>query len=152
MTTVGTEDDFQYFAPRILEICATENGWWPEPAIVFDKMEKAGWHRWPAEQVSAIRIFVWVNFLRVLSQEDCGDAVDDWICAVAKGREDLTPYLAEVERQPAKLIQFYEQNSEALIKGHLSNPFWEDIKLAQPVVRWFRSTQVTEIINRIYGI
>ena len=152
LTTVGTEDDLHYFIPRILEVCATESGWWPDPAIVLGKMQMAGWRNWPCEQTAAIRAFVWATFLRVLSQESCGSDVDDWICAAGRGGEDLSPYLAELERHPVMLVQFYEENSESLLKGRLSNPFWEDAPAKQNVVDWFRAPKVVEIINKIYDV
>ncbi|HTD68426.1 MAG TPA: hypothetical protein VK846_18025 [Candidatus Limnocylindria bacterium] len=153
LTTVGTEDDFHYFIPRILEVSATECGWWPEPAIVLGKMQMADWQSWPSEQVSAVRAFLWVNFLRVLEQEDCGSDLDDWICAVGRGGEDLSPYLAQLERQPVKLVLLYEDNSESLLKGRLSNPFWEGAASAEEaVVKWFRSSDVVEVINKTCGM
>lgn len=31
--TVGDEEEFRYFVPRILEISATDPGWWPDPEV-----------------------------------------------------------------------------------------------------------------------
>ena len=153
LTTVGTEEDFHYFVPRILEIAATDQGWWPDPAVVLGKMQTANWKSWPAEQIAAVRAFLWSTFLRVLEQEDCGSCVDDWICAAGRGEEDLSPYLAELERQPAKLVRFYERNSESLLKERLSNPFWADAtKSRETIVKWFRSPRVVQIINQAYGM
>ena len=153
LTTVGTEDDFHYFIPRILEVSATEFGWWPDPAIVLGTMQTANWKSWPSEQVSAVRAFLWANFLCVMEKEDCGSNIDDWICAVGRSGEDLSPYLAELERQPVKLVQFYEENSESLLKERLSNPFWDGADSAkEAVVKWFRSPNVVEIINKTYGM
>jgi len=152
LTTVGTEQDFQYFIPRILEICATEFGWWPEPAVVTGKMEMAAWKTWPAEQISAIRMFLWEHFLHLLTLNDSGSDVDEWICAVGKTDEDLSPYLAELERHPAKLLQFYEENSRSLLKGRLSNSFWENGPKEKVVANWFRSPGVIEIIDEKYGM
>ena len=86
LTTVGTEDDFHYFIPRILEVCATEFGWWPEPAIVLKRMQMAAWKNWPREQTSAVRAFLWANFQRVLGQEESGPDLNDWICAIGNRR------------------------------------------------------------------
>jgi hypothetical protein len=153
LTTVGTEEDFHYFIPRILEVCATEFGWWPEPAIVLGKMQMAGWKNWPREEVSAVRAFLWQTFLRVLEHGDDGTDVDEWICAVGRAEEDLSPYFVELERRPSKLVQFYEQNSQSLLKARLSNPFWDDAELAKEmVVKWFHSPKVVQIINETYGI
>lgn len=153
LTTVGTEEDFHYFAPRILEIAATDDGWWPEPAIIASRMQMANWSSWPAEQVAAIRALLHENFLRLLEQDDCGSRVDDWICAVGTAGEDLTPYLDELERRPEKLLRFYEQNSESLLKGRLSGPFWGDAVAArETVLKWIRSPRTVEIINQGYGM
>jgi hypothetical protein len=152
LTTVGTAEDIHYFPPRILEICATESGWWPDSPIVFGKMQMAGWKNWPEKQVSAIREYVWEAFLRLLEREESSSEIDDWICGLGKAEEDLSPYLAELERQPSKLVAYYEQNSQSLLKGRLSNSFWDEATSArQVVVNWFQSKKVMEIISGAYG-
>src|SRR5690348_15560227 len=52
--TVGAVEDFLYFLPRILEILATESGWWPDPEVVTRAIHTSGFHSWPNSHRRAV--------------------------------------------------------------------------------------------------
>src|SRR4051812_42391608 len=48
ITTVGTEQDFRYFLPRILELAASDRNWTgAEPPVIADRIGRTGWLKWP---------------------------------------------------------------------------------------------------------
>jgi len=68
---------------------------------------------------------------------------------------DLYSFLGRLEAADAEraLVGFYDHNSQALMKGKLRNDFWGDVKAeAAPVIAWFGSPDVVQIVNRHYGL
>lgn len=54
--TIGSEEDYKHFLPRILELMIPERGSFDlDPDMIADKLEYARFICWPAEEVSAIR-------------------------------------------------------------------------------------------------
>jgi hypothetical protein len=148
--TIGSEADFKYFLPRILEILATEDGWWPSPEVVGRAIANVGWNHFSAtQQISLLSFFdeVLIN----LSQEKNGWAIDGWICGITRGVPDLKPYLNLIEKDPSALITFYEENSEALNDGHLQNAFWDKESLNEKLLLdWFQSDRIKDLISTTY--
>ncbi|MEI7668954.1 MAG: hypothetical protein WCJ33_02600 [Pseudomonadota bacterium] len=151
--TSGSEEDFRYFTPRILDI-----GIQDKFSLCFEQIGKAlargNWLSWEEPlRASIINLFsvVW----EIAIKSDDGWRLDTLICSFALTGLDLKPFLARLESKEFEnaLIGFYEQNSQQLLRGILRNPFWEDHKEeADPVIEWFGSPKVLEIINRHYGI
>ena len=147
--TVGGEDDFRYFLPRILELSATNEFLYPDPEIVLGKLRHARWNEWRAEERQALDGF----FDAVLTDKiaEFGDEIDTWLCAIAQCVADLSPYLDRVAGRPEILVGFYEVHSRHLPKGKLSNPFWHDVPdQGHQVVEWFRSESIRRIIDDHY--
>src|SRR5207237_5721733 len=46
LLTVGAVEDFLYFLPRILEILASKDEWWPDPEVVARAIDTASFHLW----------------------------------------------------------------------------------------------------------
>lgn len=56
--TVGSEADYRYFLPRILEILVSDQTWWPDPEVALRTLALAEWSKWPdAEKRSILRLF-----------------------------------------------------------------------------------------------
>ncbi|HEY4248453.1 MAG TPA: hypothetical protein VGM64_16520 [Lacunisphaera sp.] len=51
--TVGCEEDFHYFLPRILEITVTDPGWWPHIEVTGRALGTAQWLKWPDAEKKA---------------------------------------------------------------------------------------------------
>ena len=53
--TVGSEEDYHYFIPRILELAVyAPYGIGTDPTVMARKLDLAGWRAWPATQRAAI--------------------------------------------------------------------------------------------------
>ena len=147
--TVGDEADFRYFLPRIFEISANEVGWWPDPEIVLGKLRRAGWNSWTPKEREAILKFI--DAVLDDCMKDSQSDIDTWVCAIAHCVDDMIPYLEKIKQNTESLIRLYEENSQALIKGKLSNAFWEDARdKGVQVIEWFNSPEIIKIINEYY--
>ena len=63
------------------------------------------------------------------------------------------PFLNRIAGNGARLIEFYELNSQALIDGRLSNGFWDEApQERKQVVDWFRSAETRMAIDVQYGL
>ncbi|OJT16463.1 hypothetical protein BO221_50010 [Archangium sp. Cb G35] len=58
MTTWGTESDFKYYLPRILELFPFQSVGAVFPELVAEKILMAGWKDWPEEEHVAVRTYV----------------------------------------------------------------------------------------------
>ena len=55
MLTIGSEEDYNYFVPRLLELAIHAPLWiGTEPERLAERLEMAGWRAWPAAQRAAI--------------------------------------------------------------------------------------------------
>lgn len=149
--TVGSEADFKYFLPRILEILATEDGWWPSSEIVGKAISKS-WSCFSVAQQNSLLSF-FTEILISLIESKNGSAIDGWICGIARGVPDLQPYLNLIEKNPSALVAFYEENSEPLSKGRLGNSFWDKESPNEKILLdWFQSGRIKELISTTYGL
>jgi hypothetical protein len=153
LLTAGSEQDFRYLVPRILELSIHESDWWPNREVVLGKLALAGWDKWPSSQRLAITEAVTAAFMHEV-QPACGSAweVDGWLCGLAIAGVDLEPLLEHLSAPGNEQVLFdlYEINSAHLSKGKLCNAFWSDHRESQaPVLTWFQSERVQEIIARI---
>jgi hypothetical protein len=150
--TVGSESDFKYFLPRILEILVTENGWWPSPEVVGRSIAYSDWSRFSAAQQNAILLFLREVLLSLIEARN-GWGIDEWICGIAWSGQDLQPFLNLIEQNPKGLLAFYEENSESLNKGGMHNSFWgDDPKKEKLLLDWFQSDRIKNLINTTYGL
>ncbi len=151
--TLGSEADFKYFLPRILEILATDEGWWPSPEVVGKSIASSDWEHFSISQQNAISEF-FKEVLNDLIEKKNGWAIDSWICGIARGVPYLALYLTLFEKNPPALIAFYEQNSESLNKGgSLSNSFWDNTSPNEKLLlAWFQSDRIKDLINASYNL
>jgi hypothetical protein len=151
--TVGSAEDYFYFLPRILEILALEPGWWPGPEVVARALLTSGFHTWPVLRSEAVSRYFDAIFIELLEKENSGYEIDSWICALGKLHMDLKPFLKQIAANKARLIDFYEVNSEQLIDGRLGNSFWDDASQEHKVVvDWFQSAKIKKAIELAYGL
>jgi hypothetical protein len=151
--TVGAEEDYLYFLPRILEILASKRDWWPDPEVVTRAIHTAGFHSWPDSRRQVLSRFFDEVVIDLLATEGCGFDLDSWICALARLHVDLAPFLARIAANKARLIEFYEVNSQPLIDGRLANGFWDEApEERKKMVEWFKSPETQRIIEDQYGL
>ncbi|MFN8510003.1 MAG: hypothetical protein U0Z75_05520 [Deinococcaceae bacterium] len=156
MLTVGDPTDFRYFLPRILEIQRDSGVFgWPSIEVIFGHLRRADWQSWPSREVAALICFSHAVFEGLLnSEEHNGDAIDSWMCAFGRAGMDVQPFLKRLfePQYRTKFIQYYEKNSSKLIRGRLSNAFWDNRVPMQEIVSWFQSEEVQNAIFEAYGL
>ncbi len=151
--TVGDVPDYLYFLPRILEIAATEDGWWPDPEVITKAIHTAGFHSWPSAHREAVEAYFEAVFNDLLMKNDAGSELNSWICALGRLHINLLPLLERIAMTAPRLIDFYESNSKALAKGQLANAFWDDAPFERDqVLNWLQSNEIQHRIQEAYGL
>jgi len=152
--TVGCVEDFLYFLPRILEISASDMSWSPNPELVSAKMKTAGFREWQELRKSTI-VSYYNSVLEIaLGPELSGWEIDTWICALGQIFPDISTFLERLQDHPQKVVEYYEENSDGLVKGRLTNSFWDDESALayDQVMAWFKSEPIRNMINAQYGL
>ena len=75
--TIGSENDFRYLLPRILEISVIDPGNANDPEIVIGKLGLAGWREWTATEQRTIEKFLDAWFYASLGN-DLDNAKHGW--------------------------------------------------------------------------
>jgi hypothetical protein len=96
ITTVGMPQDFRHFLPRILELAATDPDWTgAEPPVIADRILRAGWPDWPADERKPVADLFSAAFAETLAREAGGAfGPEDWLCGMATVALDLAAPLA----------------------------------------------------------
>ena len=153
--TAGSESDFRYFLPRILEISVNDSSWWPDREVVLGKLTLADWRAWSKHLSDPLmRLFEAAFDEALLQANDPGWEIDSWVCALSMAGLDVLPYLEKLKAPGAEnaLLQFFEVNAGALLKGKLTNAFWKDEKAnPAPVFAWLNSPYVQSTVWSHYG-
>ena len=143
--------DYLYFLPRILEITATEPSWWPDPEVTGRAIRAAGPDSWTAARRAALTGFLEAVVDTVI-QSGQYHPLDGWVCAIARMGFDVRPYLGQIARCPAAVLDYFDSNAESLPRNTLSNPFWEPpCPGHDAVVDWFFSPEIARIPFEAYG-
>jgi hypothetical protein len=151
--TAGDVPDYLYFLPRILDITATNNYWWPDPEITGRAISNTQPLAWPLKRLDAFHDFLHSVIDSFLERKDSGSDIDSWICAIGKMGMDVRPYLTQIETSPVHVLAFYEENANRLTQRRLSNSFWEPPNEGyDQVVHWFGTEAVGDIIMGAYGV
>ena len=152
--TAGAEEDFRYFIPRILDLSIHGEFDWPDHEVVCKRLADGNWLAWPVPlRVSIMDLFA-IAWEQVIASGDGWD-VDELLCGFALTGMDIQPFLARLEAEDAgrALIGLYERNAQSLIKGRLSNAFWDKCEIAgEPIIVWFASEKTAGLISRQYGM
>jgi hypothetical protein len=149
--TAGSEADFLYFLPRILEVSAMETAWWPSPQIVGRAIKTARPESWPAERLDAVKSFL-AALIESIVQSGEFASIDDWMCGIARMGFDVRPHLAEITKSKAAVLSYFEDNARCLGDRRLCNTFWE-LPCAghDAIVDWFYSDPIRWIPLEEYG-
>ena len=151
--TAGDVPDYLYFLPRILDISATNGFWWPAPEVTGRAISNTVPRTWSPKHLTAIHDFLHSLIGSLLEREDSGSDINSWICAIGKMGLDTRPYLSQLEKSPAHVLAYYEENANRLTRRKLSNSFWEPPNDAyDQVVDWFGTEAVGDIIFGAYGV
>lgn len=154
--TIGSTNDFKYFLPRILELSVREEFLWPDPEVVFGKLQLAHWEQWPEDERAAILELIKDKFDALLQgTETDSSKLDEWICALGHCVPDITPYLNQLFEgtHKDKLWGFVEWNLSAFTEGKLDNSFWKDVSLnKQRVLDWLNQDKIKTLLSERYGM
>ncbi|HET7013870.1 MAG TPA: hypothetical protein VFI65_08170 [Streptosporangiaceae bacterium] len=96
MSTWGTEADFRYFAPRVLDLTVSGAMDWPGFEVVCGKLDQAGLRAW--SQRPAVEEFLRAFWTTTLHRFPASLPVSEAMWGVATVARDLSPYLADWER------------------------------------------------------
>lgn len=104
--TVGDADEYHYFFPRLLEIVATDKGFWPDWEVVLAKLKLASWSSWNAAQKSSVVQIIDKCFDSLINESDCEGLntidIETMLTGIARSDLDLTPYLKKLENSQHK--------------------------------------------------
>ena len=148
MATIGNEDDFKHFLPRLFELVVTGADFL---VITFEEvgtqLTRARWQQWPDRQSSTVRIAL-EELWKTLGTNEYDDvAIDSIVCGVALARVDIATLLTEWQKAPtpvaqANLKRLWEHNRDSLRqKRRLANAFWDGSPAQEVIVAdWLRAT------------
>ncbi|MFJ3637934.1 hypothetical protein [Streptomyces sp. NPDC090112] len=92
MDTVGSAEDFRYFAPRLLELSLVIDGMdWPDLEVTFIKLARADWQSWPEAAILAeLMDALWAD---ILTQDPSWLDVGALLCALGSAQPSITQRL-----------------------------------------------------------
>lgn len=121
VSTWGTEADFRYFAPRVLDLTASGAMAWPGFEIVCGKLDQAGLRTWT--QRPAIEEFLRAFWTATLRRFPATVAISEVLQGVVRLAHDISPYLAEWERlDTAACVRNLREVAESEL--HSLRPGW----------------------------
>ncbi len=153
--TVGGEEEFNYYLPRMLELLIEDYADL-DREVIFHKLPRAGWPaEWSEQRLRAFQFYM-ESVCQSWPEVDVPE-LDSWVCALSSCLPDmgarLDVLLTDSEPARGNLRMLYEQNSESLQKGNLSNSFWETNSAGYAqVVAWFSRRDVIDHIRSLYGL
>jgi hypothetical protein len=160
LLTWGDIPDFKHFSPRIFDLYMTVADASLEisdPEIIFSKFRHGQWRTRPRAEQDAVEFFlraVWDDVLKHPPAEGSYVDVESWLCAIGQSEDDLTPYLAQWEKDESQsaclaLSGFLLSSAIALSNSRGRNWFWEnrDTQYLQ-LQTWAKSTAVQEKLTR----
>jgi hypothetical protein len=149
--TAGAVEDYLYFLPRILEVSFSEGFWCVDYPITGRAIAASEPHSWPRFRRSAL---LWFLHRLVGDIVDSGShwTIDGVLCAIARMEFDVQPFLRQVEKSPAAVLAYFEDNVERLPQNKLRSAFWELPNSGHDaIVRWFKSEPIRQIPLNAYG-
>lgn len=141
--TVGSEDDYRHFTPRLLELMVREDAFQPE--VVAKKLILAGWRNWSQLEQSAIEAFLNAYWDATLQIDSSWCPAEDAICVLGNALDDLNPLLNRwvTTTEPSALKQLV-----LFAKDQCSNAFWsERPEQMQQVLGWLSSPKTLDVLE-----
>ena len=148
LNTVGDEEDFKHFFPRLFELATADLFLGPNFELIGEKLTTAKWQDWPASQQAAVRHALEALWGTLEATEyELASSVDAIVCGVALARLDVLSLLTAWSKaagvvSKVNLTHFMEYNRESLwAKRRLANAFWDGSPSQEVVVAdWLRVT------------
>jgi len=152
MTTWGESEDYRYFLPRLLELCALDpDSYAVNIEKICHKLAYAHWEHWPQQERQAILDFLLVFWQLLLAQDyyTLGCSSSGYLEALSQILEDLSPFL-QVWRSrsdaPAQraLADFLQENSNTLGARSRLNWLAGSPSTQQQVINWLLELQTRQ--------
>jgi hypothetical protein len=147
MLTMGSEDDYPYFLPRILELSVEEGpGWTTDIEITAEKLRMAGFERCSDERQTAVKN-LWLAVIREKSSPDNDPELVDfrsseigtWLGAATLIPISVSPLLTAIETASEVIRELYDYNLKTIFQGRLDNAFLKEPNEVQAeITRWLR--------------
>lgn len=109
--TIGSEADFRYLLPRILDVSVNDWSNSNDPEIVLSKFGMVKWDTWPVGQKQAVTEFINSWFELVLAHQILDEdsrwipvQVDNLICGAARAGILLEPFLTRLQEPDAQSV------------------------------------------------
>ena len=157
LTTVGSEDDFKHFLPRILEIAAQRGSVGRDDLqIVLGKLQYGQWTFWPQRQRQAVEHFLWAFWESVLGEFSSEPDISTFVCGFGCVVDDLKPFLdvwSQSDEPSAinHLHNFIESNLDRLLKKHrLRDAFWSEREpQMMQVILWLAQPELGQRLEQM---
>jgi hypothetical protein len=147
MLTMGSEDDYQYFLPRILELTIEDDPEWiTSVEITANKLQMAGFRRWNAKKQASIND-LWLAVIRDIATTESDPEllglrafdIDTWIGAATLIPIPVSPFTDFLEAFPDIVRILYKHNFKTVFQGRLDNAFLEEPSDGQTeIANWLR--------------
>lgn len=151
--TIGTEEDFKYFLPRVLELIAQDEfGDFCDLGLVGDKLAQANYKTWPenlADSVDRMLRSIWRDVFLKQEVDETKD-LDGYLCLVGNAGVDIKLYLDDLFKAPKIAAKIWEWEIENARKGKLFDCFWRHEANQKIVVDWIVSKEVEDLVMPIY--
>lgn len=134
--TIGSERDFRYLLPRILELACCDPAALPDVEIVLGKLRLAGWTDWSPSERRAIEELIDLWFEHALARDllyadeyGVGSDAEGVLCGAARAALDISPWLVRLASPDADPVRaaLAEKYSKPLASGTLpKTSFWQE--------------------------
>ena len=145
MSTIGDEEDFKHFTPRLLALAA-EDPDGVDVELVAAHLARAHWSNWLPQQRGAVDSYLDAIWRALLVREHDSRHIDAVVCGLALAGKDISKLLTEwaasaVPPARTNLRRFIELNLPILRKKQrLSNAFWDESPSKEvEVADWLRA-------------
>jgi hypothetical protein len=148
MLTMGSEQDYQYFLPRILELTVEDDvEWTADLETTANKMHLAGYSGWTAEKRLALE-HLWLTVIREFAAKSKDDPemlgfaswdIQTWMGAATLVPISVSQFLEFLESYPDVVREIYKINFKTIFQGRLDNPFLSEPSQGQiEIANWLR--------------
>jgi hypothetical protein len=150
--TVGSEGDFLYFLPRILEVLAISK--FENPEITGMAIGTFGWENFTEGQQEAISAYCDARLrTEIEAEKPDGGNIDSWLCFASFFWPGWTSYLEMIVERPASLIALREWYGDWTFGQRVGESgFWESSLGRHYFSDWFASERVAAAIRKAYGL
>lgn len=158
LLTVGSEENYHCFLPRVFELLAMEWDEFMMPEASLGSLRRAGWRTWPPAKQAAVERYLAALWRQVLSaprRYGVNPEAGDVLCGIGRAVDDLTPFLETwaAERSAGAWSQLHEFAADISREARPmpTNAFWSDAKeQAAQVMDWLADPHTLETCQQAF--